>query len=77
MGVAQCFLGKAWGQQMEEQATSRSPDTNSSWVWAVGAYIRTPEFLYFHSIIIALQVLPSGSSSRKTGTGFIRLSCRR
>ena len=40
MGVAQCFLGSPWGEQFVAEWT---------------AFFSSPEFLYFHSILIALQ----------------------
>ena len=50
MGVAQCFLGSPWGDQWE---ASSSNETNvGQWI----AFFSSPEFLYFHSILIALQV---------------------
>ena len=40
MGVAQCFLGSPWGEQFVGEWT---------------AFFSSPEFIYFHSILIALQ----------------------
>ena len=49
MGVAQCFLGSPWGEQWE---ASYSNETNSL-QWSV--FFSSPEFLYFHSILMVLQ----------------------
>ena len=68
MGVAHCFLGTAWADQVIGQLVCRVPlacpcpqmqeqeDTNSS--WALLSFMRTSEFLYFHSVLIGLQVFP-------------------
>ena len=46
MGVAQCFLGYTWADQWQEYGTS---DT----IWP--AFFYTPEFIYFHLILLLLQ----------------------
>ena len=49
MGVSQCFLGSPWGDQWE---ASYSIETDGM-QW--NAFFSTPEFLYFHSILVGLQ----------------------
>ena len=49
MGVSQCFLGSPWGDQWE---ASYSNETDGM-QW--NAFFSSPEFLYFHSILIGLQ----------------------
>ena len=44
MGSAQCFLGAPWGDQWEARKFS----------WH--GFFLTPEFIYFHGILLALQV---------------------
>ena len=46
MGVAQCFLGNPWGDQW-----ASNNDTRGQWT----AFFSSPEFIYFYSVIIALQ----------------------
>ena len=46
MGVAQCFLGNPWGDQWASNNETRGQ-------WA--AFFTSPEFIYFYSVIIALQ----------------------
>ena len=48
MGVAQCFLGSPWGDQWDSS-------TNETNVQGWTSFFSTPEFLYFHSILICLQ----------------------
>ena len=48
MGVAQCFLGSPWGEQW---VSSLNETSVGDWT----AFFSSPEFLYFHSILIALQ----------------------
>ena len=48
MGVAQCFLGSPWGEQW---ISSSSETSAGEWT----AFFSSPEFLYFHSILITLQ----------------------
>ena len=45
MGVAQCFLGYPWGDQWQY---------NSS---VLPAFFFTPEFIYFHFILVILQII--------------------
>ena len=49
MGKAQCFLGAPWIEQWEN---SNLNQTNFG-LWK--EFFSTPEFLYFHSILIVLQ----------------------
>ena len=49
MGIAQCFLGSPWGDQWE--ASSSNEMNVGQW----NAFFSSPEFLYFHSILIGLQ----------------------
>ena len=46
MGIAQCFLGRPWGEQW-----AMSNETKGLWT----AFFATPEFIYFYSVLIALQ----------------------
>ena len=46
MGVAQCFLGNPWGDQW-----AANNETRGQWT----AFFSSPEFIYFYSVIIALQ----------------------
>ena len=49
MGVSQCFLGSPWGDQW---VASYSNGTNGM-QW--NSFFYSPEFIYFHSILIGLQ----------------------
>ena len=49
MGVSQCFLGSPWGDQW---SASYSNETDGM-QW--NTFFSSPEFLYFHSILIGLQ----------------------
>ena len=46
MGVAQCFLGYTWGDQWQ------AFDHND----VLPAFFYTPEFVYFYSVLILLQL---------------------
>ena len=47
MGVAQCFLGYPWGDQWQEYSHNGT---------VLPAFFYTPEFIYFHLILLLLQV---------------------
>ena len=49
MGTAQCFLGTPWGDTWEASTTNET----SFRQWTL--FFSSPEFLYFHSVLIALQ----------------------
>ena len=46
MGTSQCFLGKPWGEHLEE-----TNQTTGQWT----AFFYSPEFIYFYSVVLALQ----------------------
>ena len=46
MGTSQCFLGKPWGEHLEE-----TNQTTGQWT----AFFFSPEFIYFYSVVLALQ----------------------
>ena len=46
MGTSQCFLGKPWGEHLEE-----TNQTTGQWM----AFFYSPEFIYFYSVVLALQ----------------------
>ena len=46
MGIAQCFLGTPWGEQW-----AQNNDSRGQWT----AFFSTPEFIYFYSVVLALQ----------------------
>ena len=46
MGTSQCFLGKPWGEHLEERN-----QTTGQWT----AFFYSPEFIYFYSVVLALQ----------------------
>ena len=46
MGIAQCFLGKPWGEQW-----AGNNQTRGHWT----AFFATSEFMYFYSVLVLLQ----------------------
>ena len=51
MGVSQCFVGTPWGDQWTASYSNETDSVLTQW----DVFFSSPEFLYFHSVLMVLQ----------------------